>query len=280
MPVKRNPYVASLIIHLAGLVIVFVLSYWSPRKVILTTDPIHIRFPSQKSEAKGDGAKASSPPEKKASPTPAPRKTSVPTPRATPAEKKPISTPKPVPTKVPEVKKTPPPPRPSPVATQKAPPAPTPRPQQTTAPRNPEARKTESPPPPAPPKPEPVREPPPAPPASVISPSGQTAPSSGALGLTGGLALPAYYAQQAIAAIASNFRVPESDQSDVFCLVAFHILSDGTIEAPRILQSSGSAKLDTMAIEALHKTRRLAPLPDSIGSNKVEAKLTFSFLSN
>lgn len=288
MPVMRNSYLMSLVLHLFGIGLVFALSYMSPRKVVLTTEPIHIRFPTQKSGAQGEGSKETSPPEKKVSSTPAPRRTPVSTPRATPAppppEKKVVTTPKPVPTQSPKPKTTPPPPRPTQAVPRKtpAPAVSTPRPEkspaQTATPRNPEPRRSDPPPPATPRKPDPTREAPSS--ASAISPSGHSSAPGEALGLSGGLALPAYYAQQAIAAIASNFRVPESDQSEVYCLVAFNILADGTIESPRVLQSSGSVKLDSMAIEALHRTKRLAPLPDGIGSSKVEAKLTFSFLSN
>jgi len=97
------------------------------------------------------------------------------------------------------------------------------------------------------------------------------------LGVLNGLVLPEYYARQAIAAIAANFRVPEQDQADAYCQIAFIIQSDGTISSPRVIRSSGSVKLDTMAVEALNKTARLAPLPDGLRVDKVEAQLTFSF---
>ncbi len=89
--------------------------------------------------------------------------------------------------------------------------------------------------------------------------------------------MPSYYAEQAIAMIASNFDVPEASQRDATCEVRFRILDDGGILSPEVVRSSGDAALDRLAIEALERTERLLPLPDGLRRRYIDARLVFRF---
>ncbi len=93
-----------------------------------------------------------------------------------------------------------------------------------------------------------------------------------------GVGLPEFYARTALAMIGRNFRVPADKQRDIDATVAFTIRADGTIENIRIRHGTGSAELDEYALEALRRTRKLAPLPDSMDVSSLDAEVTFNFL--
>lgn len=93
-----------------------------------------------------------------------------------------------------------------------------------------------------------------------------------------GVGLPDFYARTALATIGRNFRVPADKQRDIDATVAFTIRADGTLENIRIRHGTGSAELDEFALEALRRTKRLAPLPDSMDVKSLDAEVTFNFL--
>ena len=93
-----------------------------------------------------------------------------------------------------------------------------------------------------------------------------------------GLGLPDYYARQALQHIGRNFKVPDDKQRDKTSVVAFTINRDGRLTNPRIKSSSGSSDLDALAIEAIKRTAKIAPLPDTVSMNSVDAEVAFNFL--
>ncbi len=248
-------------------------------------------------------------PEPKATPEPEPEPKETPPPpdektmdvaKAKPKETpKPKTTPKPTPTpKATEAAKA----TPAPKATEKpkATPKATPAPKHTEAAISPSKAQAL-----VPPKPLPTREggkgsakeaksesamkPGAAAKGGAFKPNSGTTPGSGGGAGGGGSArvgsnemrgvgLPDFYARTALAQIGRNFRVPADKQKDNDATVAFTIRADGTIENIRIKGGTGSAELDEFALEALRRTRKLAPLPDSMDTKSLDAEVTFNFL--
>jgi len=93
-----------------------------------------------------------------------------------------------------------------------------------------------------------------------------------------GLGLPDYYARQALQHIGRNFKVPDDDQRDKTAVVAFTIHRDGRLTSPRIKTSCGSSALDDLAIQAIKRTGKIAPLPDTVSMDSVDAEVAFNFL--
>jgi TonB family protein len=59
-------------------------------------------------------------------------------------------------------------------------------------------------------------------------------------------------------------------------VVSFHILRDGTIRDPRIVQSSGNPEIDNTALRAVYASNPLNPLPPQISENDILAEFTFN----
>ncbi len=276
---KRPILLTSLVLHVIGLLGLLLFSVISPPRISLppkSTVDIQFAQPAQPEKPKPEESKADV---SRETPRPTPRKT--PKPKASP--KKPDPTPRPTPKTTPKTtpkpKKTPEPRKPEP----------TPKPEKT---RPPEPKAT---PPPAPtrtyypptPVPEAASSASNASSANATSvsnpPSGKLRPSGSqdgnALGVVGNLTLPSYYTRLVINKIAENFKVPEDRRADRLCRIGFHILADGRISAPKIVESSGDLGLDALALRALKETREVAPLPDELRSRvrAIEAVLTFSF---
>lgn len=90
--------------------------------------------------------------------------------------------------------------------------------------------------------------------------------------------LSALYATRARMKIQSNFTVPpDVNDPNLTCVVEWEIMPDGTIRNIRIVQSTGIARLDACAVEALRKTANLGPLPPEWGNRSVWTSLTFMF---
>lgn len=86
------------------------------------------------------------------------------------------------------------------------------------------------------------------------------------------------YATRARMRIQSNFTVPpDVNDPNLTCVLEWEITSDGTIRNIRVVKSTGQARLDSCAIEALRKTENLGPLPPEWGKASVWTSLTFVF---
>ena len=59
-------------------------------------------------------------------------------------------------------------------------------------------------------------------------------------------------------------------------IVSFHILRDGTVEGPKIIQSSGNPTIDNTALRAVYSANPLPPLPPQIAENDISAQFTFN----
>ena len=59
-------------------------------------------------------------------------------------------------------------------------------------------------------------------------------------------------------------------------VVSFHILRDGSIRDPRIVQSSGSLEIDNTALRAVYASNPLRPLPPQVTENDILAEFTFN----
>ncbi len=59
-------------------------------------------------------------------------------------------------------------------------------------------------------------------------------------------------------------------------VVSFHILRDGTIRNPQIVQSSGNPEIDNTALRAVYASSPLSPLPPQISENDILAEFTFN----
>lgn len=261
-----RPFWISLGIHLFLVILIVVYSTLAPKQVTFSQNPIRLRFAPAPAAPKAPSA------------APAP-KPSAPAPKP-----KPKATPKPEPPK-PQPKEAvkPPEPKPQPVKktdktesskkvalpTKTVPKATQPPPSLPSRPSLPTTKR----PAPAPSAPAPSTHSP------SLAPNTGGSESSGALDVSGGIRLPEYYARQAIAMIAANFRVPVERQKDVSCVVSFTIRANGEIESPRLARSCGDVSLDAIAVEALRRTGRFAPLPQGLRASSVEAQLTFSFLT-
>ncbi|MCX7625582.1 MAG: cell envelope integrity protein TolA, partial [Candidatus Sumerlaeaceae bacterium] len=90
--------------------------------------------------------------------------------------------------------------------------------------------------------------------------------------------LSAVYATRARMRIQSNFNVPpDVNDPSITCVVEWEITPDGTIRNIRVVKSTGIARLDACAVEALRKTGNLGPLPPEWGNRSVWTSLTFMF---
>ncbi len=86
------------------------------------------------------------------------------------------------------------------------------------------------------------------------------------------------YATRARMKIQSNFTVPpDVNDPNITCVVDWEILPDGTIRNIRVVKSTGVARLDACAVDALKKTANLGPLPPEWGTRSVWTSLTFVF---
>jgi TonB family protein len=59
-------------------------------------------------------------------------------------------------------------------------------------------------------------------------------------------------------------------------VVNFHIMRDGTIRDPRIVQSSGNPEIDNTALRAVYASNPLTPLPPQVAENDILAEFTFN----
>lgn len=88
--------------------------------------------------------------------------------------------------------------------------------------------------------------------------------------------LPDYYEQGALQAVSRFFTVPNDQQKNVTAVVEFRILRNGTITDIRLKRSCGTDSLDQRAIDALKKTKKFSPLPDSVTDDSIRHEMAFA----
>jgi TonB family protein len=59
-------------------------------------------------------------------------------------------------------------------------------------------------------------------------------------------------------------------------VVDFHIMRDGTIRDPRVVESSGNPEIDNSALRAVYASNPLTPLPPQVADNDILAEFTFN----
>jgi protein TonB len=59
-------------------------------------------------------------------------------------------------------------------------------------------------------------------------------------------------------------------------VVSFHIMRDGSVRDPRIVQSSGNPEIDNTALRAVYGSNPLPPLPPQVADNDILAEFTFN----
>ena len=59
-------------------------------------------------------------------------------------------------------------------------------------------------------------------------------------------------------------------------IVDFHIMRDGSIRDPRVVQSSGNYDIDQSALRAAVNSSPLPPLPPQVAENDILAEFTFN----
>lgn len=93
-----------------------------------------------------------------------------------------------------------------------------------------------------------------------------------------GVGLPDYYCKNALAQLSRYFIVPPDRQADKTAVVEFKILRSGELTGIRVKRSSGDAELDQLALDAMKKAGKLAPLPDAVEKDSIETEVAFNFL--
>jgi TonB family protein len=68
----------------------------------------------------------------------------------------------------------------------------------------------------------------------------------------------------------------DSGKQSSLAIVNFYVMSDGRIDNPQILQSSGSEKIDDTALRAIYDVNPLPQLPSQISENSISAQFTFN----
>ncbi len=59
-------------------------------------------------------------------------------------------------------------------------------------------------------------------------------------------------------------------------VISFHILRDGSIRDPRVVQTSGNLEIDNTALRAVYASNPLNPLPPQVAENDIVAEFTFN----
>lgn len=76
--------------------------------------------------------------------------------------------------------------------------------------------------------------------------------------------------------IKSNWNPPKSEKPSKVIL-NYEIKKDGTLGEIKVSTSSGDAKADEMAIEALKKSAPFEPLPKGFAGDKIDVQFTFDY---
>lgn len=86
------------------------------------------------------------------------------------------------------------------------------------------------------------------------------------------------WATRARMRIQTNFTVPPGvNDPNMTCVVEWEILPDGKIQNVKVAKSTGNARYDSYAVDAVTKTASLGALPPEIGSRSVWTSLTFVY---
>lgn len=87
-----------------------------------------------------------------------------------------------------------------------------------------------------------------------------------------------WYAQLIRDRLAQNWQTSGLDirSQSAPAVVSFHILRDGSVKDPEIIQSSGNPTIDNTALRAVYSANPLPPLPPQIAENDISAQFTFN----
>jgi TonB family protein len=87
-----------------------------------------------------------------------------------------------------------------------------------------------------------------------------------------------WYAQLIRDRLAQNWQTNGLDAHSQTspAVVSFHILRDGSIRDPKIVQSSGNLNIDNTALRAVYASNPLTALPPQISENDILAEFTFN----
>jgi len=87
-----------------------------------------------------------------------------------------------------------------------------------------------------------------------------------------------WYAQLIRDRLAQNWQTNglASRSQTASTVVSFHILRDGSIRNPQIVQSSGNPEIDNTALRAVYASNPVNPLPPQIAENDILAEFTFN----
>jgi protein TonB len=130
---------------------------------------------------------------------------------------------------------------------------------------------------------------PPAPPNQVYSQSKQavSSPMFGAQAGAGQVGIGpnsllgnrlGWYAQLIRDRLAQNWQTNglNGHSQNAPAVISFHILRDGSIRNPQVVQSSGNPEIDNTALRAAYAASPLPPLPPQIAENDILAEFTFN----
>jgi protein TonB len=87
-----------------------------------------------------------------------------------------------------------------------------------------------------------------------------------------------WYAQLIRERLAQNWQTNglNAQSQTAPAIVNFHILRDGSIRDPKIVQSSGNPEIDNTALRAVYASNPLRPLPPQVAENDILAEFTFN----
>lgn len=87
-----------------------------------------------------------------------------------------------------------------------------------------------------------------------------------------------WYAQLIRDRLAQNWQTNGLDarSQTAPATISFHIMRDGSIRNPQVVQSSGNPTIDNTALRAVYAANPLTPLPPQITENDILAEFTFN----
>lgn len=87
-----------------------------------------------------------------------------------------------------------------------------------------------------------------------------------------------WYAELVRQRIAQNWRTNGLDvrSQNSPAIVSFYIMRDGTVRDPKIIQSSGNPNIDNTALRSVYDASPLPPLPPQIPESYISAQFTFN----
>jgi len=87
----------------------------------------------------------------------------------------------------------------------------------------------------------------------------------------------AYYLATVKRKIATNWQVPGTGGTSIFCRVYFRITKSGDIDSPAVESSSGNFMFDQAALRAVVEANPLPPLPGGFGDSYLGVHFSFAY---